>query len=58
MQDQAVVLHTSRFCDVNFTSAAPVGGCGDDVLCGALLIGCLLLQMLAVGLGCALRDGL
>lgn len=46
---------------MNFTSAASVGGCGDDVLCGGLLlIGwlLLLLQMFTVGLGCALRNGL
>lgn len=63
MQDQSVVLHSSprnssRFCDMNFTSAAAIGGCGDDVLCGRLLIGWLLLQMFSVGLGCALKNRL
>ena len=43
---------------MNFTGAAAVGGRGDDVLRGGLLIGRLLLQMFAVSLGCALRDGL
>lgn len=55
---QSPSLYSSGFCDVNFTSAAAVGGCGDDVLCGGLLIGRLLLQMFGVGLGCALRNGL
>lgn len=41
---------------MNFTSAAAIGGCGDDVLRGGLLIGRLLLQMFSVALGCVLRD--
>lgn len=51
-------LHSSRFCDVNFTCTAAIGSCGDDVLCGGLLIGWLLLQVFSMGLGCALRNGL
>ncbi|TNN66637.1 hypothetical protein EYF80_023171 [Liparis tanakae] len=48
----------SGFCDVDFTRAAAIGGCGDDVLSGGLLIGRLLLQMFHLALGCALRSGL
>ena len=51
-------LCSSGFCDVNFTSAAAIGGCGDDVLRGGLLIGRLLLQMFSVTLGCVLRSRL
>lgn len=43
---------------MNFTSPAAIGGCGDDVLRGGLLIGRLLLQMFSVGLGCVLRNSL
>lgn len=43
---------------MNFTGAAAIGGGGDDVLRGGLLIGRLLLQMFAVRLGRALRNSL
>lgn len=43
---------------MNFTSAAAIGGCGDDVLRGGLLIGRLLLQMFGVGLGRVLGNRL
>lgn len=43
---------------MNFTGAATIGGCGDDVLGGGLLIGRLLLQMLGVALRCVLRNRL
>lgn len=43
---------------MNFTSAAAIGGCGDDVLGGGLLIGRLLLQMFSVRLSCVLRNRL
>lgn len=43
---------------MNFTSTAAVGGCGDDVLRGALLIARLLLQMFGVALGCVRRSRL
>lgn len=49
---------SSGFCDVNFTRATAIGGCGDDVLRGGLLIGRLLLQMLSVCLGGGLRSSL
>ncbi len=51
-------LYSSGFSDVNFTSAAAIGGCGDDVLGGGLLIGRLLLQMFSVRLSCVLRNRL
>lgn len=41
----------SGFGDVHFTGAAAIGGCCDDVLCGGLRIGCLLLQLFSVSLG-------
>lgn len=57
-----LVAARSRFRDVNFAAATPVGGCGDDVLRGGLLTGwlllLLLLQVFGVGLGCTLRSGL
>lgn len=43
---------------MNFTRAAAVGGRGDDVLRGGLLIGRLLLQMFGVGLVCVLGNRL
>lgn len=43
---------------MNFARAAAVGGCGDDVLRGGLLIGRLLLQMFGVGLVCVLGNRL
>jgi len=42
---------------VNFAGAAAIGGCGDDVLCGGLLIR-RLFKMFSLGLGCALGSGL
>lgn len=47
----------SGFGDVNFTSAAAIGGRGDDVLCGGLLIGWLLLQVFRVARSGVLRNG-
>lgn len=51
-------LHSSGLRDVNFTGATTICGCGDDVLCGSLLIRRLLLQWFGVCLGCALRKSL
>lgn len=61
MQDEVCEsssLYSSGFCNVNLTSAAAIGRCSNNVLCGSLLIGRLLLQVFSVGLGCALRSSL